>query len=165
MTSDEKRPARSYRQASPAPARHRPGARSARRLGPHSFYRRPEEPVMSLTTFFRPRNQPSRRRLLYSRLQVERLEDRTVPSANIDITNGDGIGVETSIDLNPVNPPNLVTVAIHGDLTSAPPVDAAYYSRDGGATWNASGLLPMTLAGLNFPVSVDPTVAFDSRGN
>ena len=30
-TSNEKRPVRSYRQASPSPARHRPGARSARR--------------------------------------------------------------------------------------------------------------------------------------
>jgi hypothetical protein len=120
---------------------------------------------MSLTTFFRPRKQPSRRRPPRSPLQVERLEDRCVPSANIDITNGNGVGIETSIDLNPVNPQNLVAVAIHGDPTSGPPVDAAYYSRDGGATWNASGPLPSTLAGISFPSSVDPSVAFDSQGN
>jgi hypothetical protein len=120
---------------------------------------------MDPAAFLRPRSRPSRRRPLRSHLQVERLEDRAVPSANIDITNGDGVGIETSIDLNPVNPRNLVAVAIHGDPTSGPPVDAAYYSRDGGATWNASGPLPSTLAGVNFPASVDPSVAFDTQGN
>jgi hypothetical protein len=120
---------------------------------------------MSLMTYFRSRNQRSRLQPPRARLQVERLEDRAVPSANIDITQGDGIGAETSIDLNPVHPNNLVAVAIHGDITSMPPTDQAYYSRDGGATWNASGPLPTTLGGQSFPESLDPTVAFDSQGN
>jgi hypothetical protein len=120
---------------------------------------------MSFTTFFRSRKQRSRRRPPRSHLYVERLEDRAVPSANIDITNGDGVAIETNIDLNPVNPRNLVAVAIHGDPTSGPPADAAYYSRDGGQTWGASSPLPLLFQGTTYDVSSDPSVAFDSRGN
>src|SRR5262249_10362148 len=136
-------------------------ARSARRLGPHSFCRRPEGPVMSLLTFVRPRNRPSRQRPPRSHLSVERLEDRCVPSANIDISHTPAAEVETNIDLNPVNPQNLVAVAIAKHLAG----DAAYFSRDGGQTWVASSPLPLSFQGTTRNASSDPTVAFDSRGN
>jgi hypothetical protein len=121
---------------------------------------------MNLTTFFRPRNHPSRRRPPRWRLQVERLEDRSVPSANINITNGQTIGVETNIDLNPTRPDNLVAVAITGDpLNDLFTHDSAYYSQDGGRTWGASSPLPLSFQGITYEFSGDPTVAFDSRGN
>jgi hypothetical protein len=88
---------------------------------------------------------------------VERLEDRCVPSANIDVSHAPGAEIETNIDLNPVNPQNLVAVAIR-----LPGDDAAYFSRDGGQTWGASSPLPL---GTTRNASSDPTVAFDSRGN
>jgi hypothetical protein len=88
---------------------------------------------------------------------VERLEDRCVPSANIDISHTSAPEVEANIDLNPVNPQNLVATAIH-----APRDDVAYFSRDGGQTWGASSPLPL---GTARNASSDPTVAFDSRGN
>jgi hypothetical protein len=101
---------------------------------------------MSLTTLFRLRNRPSRRRPPRSRLQVERLEDRIVPSANIDVSRTPGTELETNIDLNPVNPQNLVAVSIHLDLGQQPPVDVdvASFSRDGGRTWGASNSLPLS---------------------
>jgi hypothetical protein len=115
---------------------------------------------MSLLTFFRLFNQPPRRRPPQARLQLERLEDRCVPSANIDISHTPGREVETNIDLNPVNPRNLVATAIH-----SPGGDAAYFSRDGGQTWGASSPLPLSFQGTTRNASSDPTVAFDSRGN
>jgi BNR/Asp-box repeat protein len=122
---------------------------------------------MSLTTFFRPRNHASRQRPPRSRLQVERLEDRAVPSANIDISHTSGFDIETNIDLNPVNPQNLVATAIHANFNGffPPFADGAYFSRDGGRTWSASSPLPLSFQGVDYPTSVDPTVAFDSRGN
>jgi hypothetical protein len=96
---------------------------------------------------------------------VERLEDRAVPSANIDISQSPGFEVETNIDLNPVNPQNLVAVAVHGARPRTPTADAAYFSRDGGQTWGASSPLPLSFQGTTRNVSIDPTVAFDSRGN
>src|SRR5712691_8766432 len=122
---------------------------------------------MSLTTFFRPRNHPSRRRPPRARLQVERLECRAVPSANIDVSLTPGAEIETNIDLNPVNPQNLVAVSSHVDLSQGPPVDAvaAHFSRDGGRTWGASSPLPLSFQGTTYEFSEDPTVAFDSRGN
>jgi hypothetical protein len=91
---------------------------------------------------------------------VERLEDRCVPSANIDVSHAPGAEVETNIDLNPVNPQNLVAAAI-GRLSGV----AAYFSRDGGQTWDASNPLPLSFQGTTRNASSDPTVAFDSRGN
>jgi hypothetical protein len=121
---------------------------------------------MSLTTFFRPRKQSSRRRPPRSRLQVERLEDRAVPSANIDISQTPAFDVETNIDLNPVNPQNLVAVAFGANFSAFPPFAAgAYFSRDGGRTWGASNPLSRSIQGVDFAASADPSVAFDSRGN
>jgi hypothetical protein len=99
-------------------------------------------------------------------LQVERLEDRSVPSANIDISLTPGREVETNIDLNPVNPQNLVAAAISNHFSANPPFAVgAYFSGDGGQTWGASGPLPLSLEGTTFPYASDPGVAFDSRGN
>src|SRR5262249_41803335 len=69
--------------------------------------------------------------------------------------------------LNPVNPQNLVAVAIHSDFSQFPPVnlDAAYFSVDGGRTWSASSPLPMAFQGTTRNATTDPTLAFDSRGN
>jgi hypothetical protein len=88
-----------------------------------------------------------------------------VPSANIDVSHTAGIELETNIDLNPVNPQNLVAVAIHGDSKHGPTANAAYFSRDGGQTWGASSPLPLSFQGTTRNVSDDPTLAFDSRGN
>src|SRR5215475_9782289 len=100
---------------------------------------------MKLTTFLRSRHRLSRRRPLRLRLQVERLEDRNVPSANIDVSLTPGFEVETNIDLNPVNPQNLVATAIHANFGAFPPFAAgAYFSRDGGRTWGASSPLPLS---------------------
>src|SRR5262249_37333116 len=71
-----------------------------------------------------------------------------------------------NIDLNPVNPQNLVATAIHVDFSQASfTLDAAYFSRDGGQTWGPSSPLPRSIEGHDFVRSADPTVAFDSSGN
>src|SRR5262245_52817932 len=92
----KKRPAGPYRQASPPPARHRPGARSARLGDVPPFYRRQPgkgEGTMSLHSWLgtlrsavapgRGQRQLRRRgspRSATHRPSVEVLEDRTVPS-------------------------------------------------------------------------------------
>jgi hypothetical protein len=99
-------------------------------------------------------------------LQVECLEDRSVPSVNIDISHTATPEVEANIDLNPANPQNLVATAIHGSLTQHPPPPAsAFFSRDGGQTWSASSPLPLSIGGVDYRFSGDATVAFDSSGN
>jgi hypothetical protein len=121
---------------------------------------------MRFTTFFRLCYRPARRRSPRPRLGLERLEDRSVPSANIDVSHTPGSEVETNIDLNPVNPQNLVATAIHVDFSQASfTLDAASFSRDGGQTWGPSSPLPRSFQGHDFVRSGDPTVAFDSRGN
>src|SRR4051812_29327571 len=65
-----KRPVRPYRQASPSPARHRPGARSARRTRCHFIL---PQTAGDFTMRLRKR----------SALRVELLEDRSLPSANV----------------------------------------------------------------------------------
>src|SRR5437870_12363923 len=52
----QKRPVRPYRQASPSPARHRPGARSARRKGRrrHSMADRLEKETVTYVAFLDP---------------------------------------------------------------------------------------------------------------
>src|SRR5262249_22488906 len=75
---------------------------------------------------------------------------------------------ETNIDLNPVNPQNLVAVATHTNLRRPQPrpeADAAYFSLDGGQTWGASSPLPVSFQGIARDIVGDPSVAFDSRGN
>lgn len=82
---------------------------------------------------------------------------------------------EPAIAQNPVNPRNLVVVAM--DFSDTPPCpdsavvfchftnvsSAGYYaSFDGGATWPCHGLLPVGALGW---AEFDPRVAFDSRGN
>src|SRR5262249_5295338 len=151
--------ARSNRETSPAPARSRSGARSARRLGPQSFSRRPEELIMNLAKFFRSRPK-KRRQPRRARLHVERLECRAVPSAYIDNRHTSTPEVEANIDLNPADPLNLVATAINSRLS-----DTAYFSRDGGSTWGASSPLPLSFQGTTRNASSDPTVAFDSRSN
>src|SRR4029434_8379982 len=78
-----------YRQASPPPARHRPGARSARREGRRhpTADRTAKETPMSRTLFAslkpRPAGTPARgtpRRPKTARLHLEALDDRTLPS-------------------------------------------------------------------------------------
>src|SRR5262249_29502364 len=66
-----------YRQANPPPARHRPGARSARRQRRHSTVSQTtcERECPMTTTLPRPRCRP----------QLEALEDRLVPSVDIDM--------------------------------------------------------------------------------
>jgi hypothetical protein len=98
-------------------------------------------------------------------LQVERLEDRSVPSVNIDISQTSTVDEETNIDLNPANPANLVVTASHGNSRQHPPPASAYFSRDGGQTWNPSSPLPLSVAGIDCRLSGNPSVAFDSSGN
>lgn len=122
---------------------------------------------MSLKTFFRLGKQPSRQRPPQARLQVERLEDRAVPSANIDISHTFTPEVEANIDLNPANPQNLVATAIHGSFRQnpPPPPSSAFFSRDGGETWSPSSPLPLSIGGIDYRFSGDTTVAFDSSGS
>src|SRR5690242_14939565 len=79
----EKRPVRPYRQASPSPARHRPGARSARRMG--------DPRMIPQTVFFLRGVFAMRMGNRTSRLNVEILEDRCTPStlAAFDLANPD----------------------------------------------------------------------------
>src|SRR5262245_20869198 len=98
---------------------------------------------MRIATFFRPRSQPSHRHPPQRRLGRSRLEDRCVPSANIDISHPPGTEAETNTALNPANPQTLVAVAIHAASNQAPPADTVYFSRDGGRTWGASSPLPL----------------------
>src|SRR5262245_3476418 len=85
-----------YRQASPPPARHRPGARSARRMRCHPHYsadRTAKETTMlfrPLPGLLTPRPNPRRPRRATlrprtSRLAVETLEDRWTPAAMLSI--------------------------------------------------------------------------------
>jgi hypothetical protein len=82
---------------------------------------------------------------------------------------------EPAIAQNPVNPLNLVVVAM--DFSDTPPCpdlavtfchfanvsSAGYFaSFDGGVTWPCHGLLPVGALGW---AEFDPSVAFDSRGN
>jgi hypothetical protein len=98
---------------------------------------------------------------------VESLEDRSVPSANIDISHTSTPEVEANIDLNPANPQNLVATTIHGSLSQHPPPPpaSAFLSRDGGETWSPSTPLPLSIGGVDYRFSGDATVAFDSSGN
>jgi hypothetical protein len=122
---------------------------------------------MSLTMFFRLWNRTSGWRPPRSRLQVERLEDRCVPSVNIDISHTSTPEVEANIDLNPVNPQNLVATAIHGSLSQHPPPPpaSAFFSRDSGETWSPSSPLPLSIGGVTYRFSGDATVAFDGSGD
>src|SRR5262249_29161470 len=97
-----------YRQASPAPARHRPGARSARREGRHhpiADRLLQGAPIMALLlgTWLRakrrkagpdapPRHGAKRTRPLRFVPRLEVLEDRTVPST-LTVTNNLDTGV------------------------------------------------------------------------
>src|SRR5262245_51539888 len=90
-----------YRQASPSPARHRPGARSARRqrccfpcIADQSsqgvFAMRMSSWLRSARSFLVPSGTENghhpirlRKRAMAAQLSVERLEDRTVPSAYV----------------------------------------------------------------------------------
>jgi hypothetical protein len=110
--------------------------------------------------FFGRQGAASPRRPARTRLQVERLETRELLSANIDVSNQNDAQWETSIDVNPVNPQNLVAASINSNHS----VVRAYYSQDGGNSWKTSDL-PLHVQGQQFPFAADPSVAFDSRGN
>ncbi len=90
------------------------------------------------------------------------------PPANIDVSNDNHVQQETSIDVNPLNPQNLVAAAIdssNGSQNASGFAVNGYYSRDGGNTWAGSGRLPLDVQGQHFELSADPSVAFDGRGN
>jgi hypothetical protein len=102
-------------------------------------------------------SRPSKSRLRSRRLELERLEDRVVPSANlvvgpnVDITQLKGNEAETTISINPTNPKNL----FEDDTITT----AGHYSTDGGVTWKASNMsaLPSSLG--------DVQSTWDSFGN
>jgi hypothetical protein len=111
------------------------------------------------------RRSASPKRPTRTRLQVERLESRKLLSANIDVSNLPQIQEETTIDINPVNPLNLVA-ASNSPNDAKPESEAvsAYFSKDGGNTWTTTSL-PTKFQGKQFKFNNDPYVAFDSRGN
>ncbi len=102
LTINKNRPVRSYRQASPSPASTGPGARSARRLClPHCTADRAREQTMNrlistLSRYSRVvqrvlRQSAARASAGYTRrrprLNLESLEERTVPSATLSVAN------------------------------------------------------------------------------
>src|SRR6185369_2648146 len=88
-----------YRQASPPPARHRPGARSARREGRrHSIADHIAKDttmwLRSLLTSLKTRSPIAGARRVpgrptAARLRIEALEDRSLPSGTVTLASGD----------------------------------------------------------------------------
>jgi hypothetical protein len=102
-------------------------------------------------------SRPSKSCLRWRRLQLERLEDRIVPTTslvvgpNVNITKATGNQAETTISINPTNPKDL----FESDTVST----AGHFSTDGGLTWKASDMsaLPASLG--------DVQTAWDTFGN
>src|SRR5688572_21484382 len=95
-----------YRQASPSPARHRPGARSARRercLLSLTQTNVEEEILMWFQTFFKSltstptRRQPIHRSPPATRMRVEPLEDRSLPSFSMPMNYGSDVPAHTMV--------------------------------------------------------------------
>jgi hypothetical protein len=68
---------------------------------------------------------------------------------------------EPSIDINPLNPENVVAAWIDYRIDGSAKL-AFGYSFDGGVTWN-DGIFPSLIGG--FPYQGDPSVASDREGN
>jgi hypothetical protein len=95
------------------------------------------------------------------RLELERLEDRIVPTSasllvgpNVDITQASGNEAESTISINPTNPNNLFEC----DTLS----DVGHYSTDGGATWKVSDLSAFP---SHAGIGADVQTTWDSFGN
>jgi hypothetical protein len=114
------------------------------------------------------------------RLELESLEDRTVPSltasfpggasltagTNVNVSRLAGNQSEATIAVNPTNPRNLVVVSNIEDVTGdgvADPGLLESFSTNGGATWTTR---IMANGGDGLPVACcDPQSAFDQFGN
>lgn len=101
-----------------------------------------------------------------ARLRVERLEDRTVPSVNVNTDSEGDIHNETAIAVNPTNPLNMIGGAndfdgvLHGNgqlfFTA---LARARVTFDGGQTW---AMVPIPFHG--YTDTYDPSIAFDADG-
>ena len=70
--------------------------------------------------------------------------------------------VEVSIDVNPIDPDNIVAAWI--DFSYDAFAHVAYgYSFDGGQTWTDGGFMPINIG--EYPFQGDPAVAADNDGN
>ena len=91
---------------------------------------------------------------------------------NVNVSNQTGTATksETSIDVNPTDPSNLVIVSHSGDSDQAIDPDDSFavfqtfWSKDGGATWNSVPLDDID-DGFESDLRFDPSVAFDADGN
>ncbi len=81
------------------------------------------------------------------------------PGPNVNVSNLPGFQSEVSIAVNPANPQNLVA----GSNNPSTGEMDAYFSTDGGATWQVR-LLPLTVDGTAFARATDPAVGFDRQG-
>ncbi len=94
---------------------------------------------------------------------------------NIDISNLPAVQAEASIVINPNNPSQVVAGS-NDRSTVVPSVDAAgvvvnlsaraYFSADGGATWENTAIpRPPLIPNSSFSSEGDPGVAWDTRGH
>lgn len=100
-------------------------------------------------------------------LRIEALEERAVPASLIagptsNSSNEVNYQGEVGVAVNPLDINNSVTVANDaiGGFTRVP----AYYTLDGGASWDVT-YLNNSVDGLGTNSRYDPNVAFDSDGN
>lgn len=100
-------------------------------------------------------------------LYLEPLEDRTVPTTIVtgptfDASNQTGPQSEVGVAINPLNQFNAVAVSNDISALSRLP---AYYTLDGGYTWQTTFLNNATDGLGTGATRFDPNVAFDSDGN
>src|SRR5947209_19480060 len=168
--TDLKRPVGSLPPSKPPPARHRPGARSARRERCLSIVLQTnlgQEIPMSIQSFFKSltspstRRRPSRRRAQTSRLRLEALEDRTMPST-FTVTNLLDSGpdsLRTAVAAANANPgADAIDFAVTGTIG----LTSGELDITDSLTINGPGAGALTVSGNQvsrvFGIAADPTV-------